>query len=923
YKQPYKQMEWPRPAASAAGTPAGPWNFIQVAAVAATPQGNILVLHRGAHPIMEFDAGGRFLRSWGDGLFSEGKVVAIEPPHRLPGGSAYSAVYGPAGCTSCGAHAIRVDARGNVWLVDATGHVVYKTGADGRILLRLGTRGVAGGGPNHFNLPTDVAVAPDGAIYVSDGYGSARVVKFSATGRYLTEWGRRGTGPGEFGMPHNVATDAQGRVYVSDRDNRRVQVFDANGKFLQQWDTGGVSALALTRDGRIWTGGTLRDLNGKEILRLSGGAPHGGVALTESGDLYFALLSGQVLKFAGLRINVLSGRPDMVTGGSALLSIEGPGAADGMRVLLNGKDVTTAFQNLTGRVEGLAIGRNRIEVSAGGNRAQLELTNHPITGPVFSGPHQVPFLCETEAAGLGPPLDANCSAKTRVEYFYKAAGVAGMKPLDPSTPRPAGVDFIVRRETGTINRAIYSITLKHEPGSALTAAWNRRLIYSFGGGCRAGFHQARPPAGFDEASLARGYAMATSSLNVFGNNCNDVISAETLMMVKEHFIKNFGVPVYTIGSGGSGGSMQQHLIAQNYPGLLDGITPAASYPDILTIVPPVVDCSLLTRAFEGGQWTEEQKTAVSGFATWKTCASWTKSFSPALIRPGNCDASIPAASRYHPVSNPKGVRCTVQDNHVNIFGRDARGFALRALDNDGVQYGLAAFNAGTITAEQFVGLNERVGGYDADGNLIPGRTIADSRALRTAYRTGRVNSGGGSLGAIPIIDFRRYLDRAADIHDSIRSRSTRARLIRANTGAANHVILINPRGANGPWQAVWLMDEWLENIRKDASNDPPAVKIARNKPAGLKDGCWSESGEPALSCEELYPVHSDPRMVAGAPLAGDILKCALKPLRAADYSHALAARQLDRLKAVFPRGVCDYSRPGIGQTTVPETWLRY
>ena len=99
--------------------------------------------------------------------------------------------------------------------------------------------------PTHFNLPTDVAFAPNGDLYVTDGYGSARVVKFSRDGKYLLQWGTRGKGPGEFGLPHNVVTDAQGRVYVTDRDNQRIEVFDANGKFLTQWTGTGRDLRAL------------------------------------------------------------------------------------------------------------------------------------------------------------------------------------------------------------------------------------------------------------------------------------------------------------------------------------------------------------------------------------------------------------------------------------------------------------------------------------------------------------------------------------------------------------------------------------------------------------------------------------------------------------------------------------------------------
>src|SRR5437867_117916 len=240
---PYKVVEWPAPPTSAAGAP-GAWNFIQAASVAVTPRGSILVLHRGAHPLMEFDGSGKFVRSWGDGMFSEGKVAAIPEAHWTADKSHYSAVYGPAGCTACGAHSVRVDPQGNIWVIDAPGHVVYKLNAEGKEIMRLGTKGSSGTGRSTFNLPTDVAFAPNGDLYVSDGYGSARVVKFSRDGKYILEWGRRGKGPGQFGLPHNVVVDAQGSVYVTDRDNQRIEVFDANGTFLNQWtDTGGVSGL--------------------------------------------------------------------------------------------------------------------------------------------------------------------------------------------------------------------------------------------------------------------------------------------------------------------------------------------------------------------------------------------------------------------------------------------------------------------------------------------------------------------------------------------------------------------------------------------------------------------------------------------------------------------------------------------------------
>ena len=291
--------DWPTQAKNAAGTPAGPWNFIQVSGVAIDAQGHVLVLHRGAHPILEFERNGRFVRSWGDGMFSEGKVGAIAPGDRVPGRALYSAVYGPAGCDSCGAHSVRVDPEHNIWVIDAPGHVIYKMDPRGKTVMQVGQRGLAGAGRNTFNLPTDVGFAPNGDFYVTDGYAGTRVVKFSHDGKYLLEWGTRGTGPGQFQLPHNLVVDAEGRVYVADRETKRIEVFDANGHFLNQWPTvEGVSGLFMTKDQRIWAGAVLLNLKGEVTGRLPGGSAGGhAVAVADSGEVYLAQLRGKVQKF--------------------------------------------------------------------------------------------------------------------------------------------------------------------------------------------------------------------------------------------------------------------------------------------------------------------------------------------------------------------------------------------------------------------------------------------------------------------------------------------------------------------------------------------------------------------------------------------------------------------------------------------------
>jgi len=158
-------------------------------------------------------------------------------------------------------HGIYVDAAGNIWVTDARGgddrgHQVIKFAADGRELMRLGTSAHAGDGPTHFNGPTDVVVAPNGSVFVSDGHepmSNNRIVKFAADGTYIKEWGGSGSAPGQFLVPHALALDSQGRLFVADRDNNRIQIFDQDGKFLEQWTQfGRPSGLHITADDTLY-----------------------------------------------------------------------------------------------------------------------------------------------------------------------------------------------------------------------------------------------------------------------------------------------------------------------------------------------------------------------------------------------------------------------------------------------------------------------------------------------------------------------------------------------------------------------------------------------------------------------------------------------------------------------------------------------
>ncbi len=653
----------------------------------------------------------------------------------------------------------------------------------------------------------------------------------------------------------------------------------------------------------------------------------------------------------------------MVSGGSALVQISGP-SLNSVKVLLNGQSISSSFRpgripgTLLGRVEGLKPGANVLQGGDGHGTQRIILVDHPIGGPVFSGPHQQPFVCQTEFAGLEKAVDADCNASTRVQYFYRSnkrltpeeAKKApqrgelgpGYLPLNPAAELPPDlamttttdgkqVKFIVRVETGTINRGVYRIAFLHQPGDPLPdpwtkiPGWNGRLVYSFGGGARTGFRQGPTPVPLDLGAVSTGYAAAGSTLDVYGNNANDVINAETLMMVKEYFMKSFGVPVHTIGTGGSGGSIQQYLIAQNYPGLLDGIIPGSSFADHTSVAEPILDCALIGRVADAMKpaLTPEQRLAVSGYGSWGLCESRNQG-APQWMQASACDKSMPMEKVYNPVTNPNGARCSLQDNEANIYGRDSKtGGAPQIFDNVGVQYGLRAFNNGKISAEQFLELNELIGGFDSDGNLGPARSSGDPRALRIAYETGRINTGGGGLGSVPIIDFRRYGDLEGNPHDRMRSAQVRLRIERANGNAANQVLLLNPaRGFN----AVRVMDEWLDGIAADKSAGSVQQKIVRNKPQELVDACWGPNEEKITDpkrCDELYPPFQDPRLIAGEPLIGETEKCALKPPDPKDYLQPLSDVQLARLRTIFPKGVCDYSRPGLGEAVTRKTWISF
>jgi DNA-binding beta-propeller fold protein YncE len=252
------------------------------------------VLHRGnkADPVIVLDGEGKYVRSWGKGLFGN--------PHGL-----------------------RIGRDDHVWITDTGHHLVMEFTPTGELRRTLGTKGQAGATETTFNRPTDVAFLPSGDFFVTDGYGNSRVVKFSRDGKYLKEWGRRGAGLGEFDLPHAAVVDSRGILYVSDRENNRIQIFDSDGKQLGVWThLGATQGIDIGPGDDMWiithrnnVENLSYDTLAGRIMRIevktgrilgSMESPGHWLALGPGGEIFIASLTGNVFRWrpgwaAGLR----------------------------------------------------------------------------------------------------------------------------------------------------------------------------------------------------------------------------------------------------------------------------------------------------------------------------------------------------------------------------------------------------------------------------------------------------------------------------------------------------------------------------------------------------------------------------------------------------------------------------------------------
>ena len=546
-----------------------------------------------------------------------------------------------------------------------------------------------------------------------------------------------------------------------------------------------------------------------------------------------------------LGIEVLSNRAEVISAGDALVAVKIPAgvAPSKVRVFDDSRDVTSAFAvrangRFEGLVTGLSLGRNVLTARAQGAReSSITITNHPNGGPVFSGPQVQPWVCQSSAA------DSQCNQPASYQYRYKTTGgsFADYDPDNPpsdvastTTDQGKTVPYIVRVETGYQDRDQYKIAILYDPTKPFTAwepqdGFNHKLLITHGASCGIDHQSGSAPDVENDAALSRGFAVMSTALNNAGHNCNIATQAESMVMAKERLVEQYGELRYTIGTGCSGGSLTQQQVANAYPGIYQGILPACSFPDSWSTGQQLVDYHLV-------------RNYVENPASWGTGVVWTpdadrggrRSPEPReldRVRHGLLDVAgragrrlprCPGRGQLQRLDEPgrRALRARrLHDQRPRAAARErveprraavGHGFAGLPLDNVGVQYGLEALKKGQITTEQFVDLNDKIGGGTIDSVYKPERFNADQPALANAYRSGGINTTN-NLNRVAIIDLRGP-DPGA-FHDAYRSWAIRARLEREHGTFANQVIWFGavPLMGDTGWadEAFIAMDRWL------------------------------------------------------------------------------------------------------------------
>jgi hypothetical protein len=672
-------------------------------------------------------------------------------------------------------------------------------------------------------------------------------------------------------------------------------------------------------------------------------------------------------RMAAPRIQVLSTRADLVSAGDAYVRVTLPRGVGASRLRLTAgrRDVTRVLKQTNGRtldgvVGGLPVGRVPLTARIrSGSAARLFVTNHPIGGPIFAGPQIQPWTCPQGAK------DRQCDQPPAYRFVYlpkgaptdgaalpgttsNGGGPGVFQDYDPKNPPPADqiatttttdgvtVPFVVRLETGYIDRDQYAIATLFDPSKPWTATapqrqFNHRMVITHGFSCDTEYQTGSAPSVLEPKVLGGGFIVMSNALDHAGHNCNLLTQAESLVMTKEYTVDHYGTLRWTIGSGCSGGSLAQQQVANAYPGVYQGITPQCSFTDAWSSAMQYEEYYFGLKYLEDpSRWdpgTTYDPLAISAFFDHPNIANPVTftSVIPNSGNPSRACTGVPASQVYNAQTNPHGVRCTLQDYMVNAFGRDARGFARRGFDNVGIQYGLKGLRQHLISPAQFVDFNTHIGGGDIDLNITPTRTAADPIALERLYRTGAIDSAN-NLDKVAIIDLRGP-DPGA-FHDVYRTYAMRARLMRNFGTAANQVLWRGQAPLIGDASfaddSVFAMDRWLARVAADPRKVKLARKIIEDKPDTVAPRCTDGQGHelPSEVCDQTVAAYGTPRQGADGPLAEDVMKCQLKPMRRDDYPVTFTDDQWKRLQNAFPGGVCDYSKPGVSQHGA-IAWLTY
>jgi hypothetical protein len=474
--------------------------------------------------------------------------------------------------------------------------------------------------------------------------------------------------------------------------------------------------------------------------------------------------------------------------------------------------------------------------------------------------------------------------------------------------------------------------------------WDHKLVITHGASCGADHTTSTAPSTEYDPALSRGMAVMSTAMDNAGHDCSVLTEAESLIMAKERLVDEYGTLRYTIGTGCSGGSLAQQQVANAYPGVYQGILPQCSFPDAWSTGQELMDYQLTRNYFEdptewgtGVVWTPAQIAAVQGHPNYANSVELSTLYWPTLADPAYACTGVSASQRWSP-SNPTGTRCDLEDYMINLFGPykgdNPYGYAGIPLDNVGVQYGLLPLEEGLITPEQFIDLNQKIGGYDNNYDTTTARMAAQEPALTNDYRGGGIDETN-NLTDVAIIDLRG--PDAGSFHDAYRSWAIRARLEQAEGHfPTNDVIWFGETpligDPNYAAEALVAMDGWLSAVEADHRSLSLEQKIADDRPSTVHDQCSDipdvdQVVVPGVGevCQSplLQTRFATPRMEAGESITTDQEKCQLEPLsQSAYYPIVFSDQEWAELEQIFPNGVCDWAEPGVDQRpTIP--WQTY